>query len=99
MKMQVIGFEGSSGNSGKTGKAYEIGQLHAIVRLAAPYGEGSISKGAMGSTYRCSLALIQKIQLVTVPFIADVEVTDIMKYGKREQEVIDIVVEAVRKAA
>lgn len=100
MKMQIVGFEGSSGVSGKTGKAYEIGQLHALAPLAAPYGDGGVSKGSMGTTYRCPLLLIMKIQGLPTPFVADVDVRDVMKYGKREQEVFDITaLDTVRKVA
>lgn len=99
MRMQIIGFEGNADISKKTGQPYEIGQIYTVVRLAAPYGS-AISRGSMGSTYRCPLALIKKIEAVTTPFIADVEVVDVMKYGKREQEVLDITpVELARKAA
>lgn len=100
MKMQIVGIEGSSGVGGKSGKAYEIGQLHAIAPLSAPYGENGVAKGSMGTTYRCPLPLIMKIQHLTPPFVAEVEVRDVMKFGKREQEVVDVLpLEAVRKAA
>lgn len=98
MKMQIVGFEGSSGVSAKSGKAYEIGQLHALAPLAAPYGDAGVSKGAMGTTYRCPLPLIMKIQSLPCPFMAEVDVRDVMKFGKREQEVFDIApVEVTRK--
>lgn len=97
MRIQIVGFEGSSGVSAKNGKAYEIGQLHALAPLAGAYGDG-ISKGAMGTTYRCPLPLITKIQGLPTPFMAEVEVIDVMKFGKREQEVRDISpIETVRK--
>ena len=100
MRMQIVGFEGTSGVSGKSGKAYEIGQLHALAPLAAPYGDDAVAKGVMGTTYRCSLLLIQKIKGLPTPFMAEVEVIDVMKYGKREQEVRDISpIETIRKAA
>ena len=100
MKMSIVGFEGSSGVSGKSGKAYEIGQLHAIAPLAAPYGDGGVSKGAMGTTYRCPLPLIMKIKDMQTPFVAEVEIFDEMKFGKREQVVRDISpIEVVRKTA
>lgn len=100
MKMQIVGIEGSSGVGKKTGTAYEIGQLHAMAPLAAPYGESGIAKGSMGTTYRCPLPLIQKIKHLAPPFMAEVDVRDVMKFGKREQEVFDITpTEVVRKAA
>lgn len=100
MRMQIVGFEGSSGTSNKTGKAYAIGSLHAMAPLAAPYGENGVAKGVMGTTYSCPLPLIMKIQGLPTPFIAEVEVVDIMRFGKREQEVRDISpVETQRKVA
>lgn len=100
MKMQIVGFEGSSGVGKTSGKAYQIGQLHAMAPLAEAYGEGGIAKGYMGTTYRCPLPLIQKIQNLQTPFVAEVEVIDVMKFGKREQEVRDInPVEVSRKPA
>ena len=100
MKMHIVGFEGSSGVSSKSGKAYEIGQLHAMAPLASAYGDDAVAKGQMGTTYRCPLPLIQKIKYLPCPFVAEVDVVDVMKYGKREQEVRDITpFETVRKAA
>lgn len=99
MRMQIIGFEGSSGTS-KAGKPYEIGQLHAIVRLAAAYGDSAVSVGSMGSTYRCPLSVIQKLKGQVAPFVAEVDIADVMKFGKREQEVTDVhLLELPRKAA
>lgn len=100
MKMQIVGIEGSSGIGTKSGKAFAIGQLHAMAPLSEPYGEEGVSKGFMGTTYRCPLPLIMKIKHLAPPFMAEVEIRDVMKFGKREQEVIDVVpVETVRKAA
>lgn len=100
MKLQIVGIEGSSGVGKTSGKAFEIGQLHTLAPLAEPYGDAGVSKGQMGTTYRCPLPLIMKIKHLTPPFIAEVDVRDVMKFGKREQEVLDIQpVEQVRKAA
>lgn len=99
-KMQIVGFEGSSGVGKTSQKAYEIGQLHAIIDLSEPFGESGVSKGKMGTTYRCPLPLVMSIKHLLPPFMADVEMRDVMKFGKREQEVIDIKpIELVRKAA
>lgn len=100
MKMHIVGFEGSSGMGKTSGKAYEIGQLHTVCELAPPYGDAAVSKGGMGTTYRCPLPLIMAIKHLQPPFIAEVELRDVMKFGKREQEVVDVKpVEQVRKAA
>lgn len=90
MKLQIIGLEGSSGISGKTGKAYDMGSLHSVARLAAPFDESGVAKGSMGTTYRCSSALIKSLAHNPLPFVAEVEVQDVMKFGKREQEVISV---------
>lgn len=98
-KMQIVGFEGSSGVGKTSGKAFAIGQLHTLARLAEAYSDDGISRGMMGTTYRCPLPLIQKIKHLQPPFVADVDVQDVMKFGKREQEVIDITPVNVSKAA
>lgn len=100
MKLQIVGYEGSSGVSPKTGKPYEIGQLHALAPLSAPYGDGNVSRGVMGTTYRCPLPLIMKLGTMPAPFMAEVDIRDVMKFGKREQEVYDITpLDVLRKAA
>jgi hypothetical protein len=88
--MQIVGLEGSKGTSGKTGKAYEIGQLHSIVRLAPPLGDGNVAKGFMGSTYRCGVDIINSLSHNPLPFMAEVDVQDVMRFGKREQEVVSV---------
>jgi hypothetical protein len=96
MKMQIIGLEGSSG-TGKTGNAYEIGQVHSMIRLAAPFGHGNVANGMQGTTYRCPLAIVKTLAHLPVPFTAEVDVQDVMKFGKREQEIFGIVPEKLGK--
>lgn len=98
-KMQIVGFEGSSGVGKTSGKAYAIGQLHTLARLAEPFQEGGISRGQMGTTYPCPLPLVEKIRHLTPPFLAEVDVQDVMRFGKREQQVIDISPVSTTKAA
>lgn len=99
-KMQIVGFEGSSGVGKTSGKAYAIGQLHTLAALAAPFSDSGISKGQMGTTYQCPLPLVEKVKHLQPPFVAEVELRDVMRFGKREQEVLDITpVESVRKVA
>jgi hypothetical protein len=90
MKMQIVGFEGSSGTSKTSGNAYEIGQLHALARLASAFGSGNVAAGFMGTTYRCPLSVIKTIAHLAPPFMAEVDVQDVMKFGKREQEVVSV---------
>lgn len=96
MKMQIIGLEASSGTA-KTGNPYDIGQIHTIVPLAPPLGANNVAKGAMGSTYRCSSEVVKSVGHLPVPFIADVDVRDVMRFGKREQQVFGIVPEKLVK--
>ncbi len=99
MKMQIVGFEGSSGVGKTSGKAYAIGQLHTLAQLAEPFSEGGISRGQMGTTYACPLPLVEKIKHLQPPFIAEVDVTAVMRFGKREEQVRDITPVTVSKVA
>lgn len=99
MKMQIVGIEGSSGVGKTSGKAYAVGQLHTLAQLAEPFQEGGISRGQMGTTYRCPLPLVEKIKHLQPPFFADVDVHVVMRFGKREEEVRDISPLATAKAA
>jgi len=99
MKMHIVGFEGSSGVS-KAGNAYAMGQLHTLAQLAEPFSAEGISKGQMGTTYRCPLPLVEKIKHLPTPLVAEVDVRAVMRFGKREEEVFDIVpVSTVKTAA
>jgi lactam utilization protein B len=98
MKMQIVGLEGSSGIGNKSGKPYDIGQVHTIVALAPPFGENNVAKGFMGSMYECSSAIIRSVAHNPVPFNAEVEVRDIMKFGKRETHIISITPEKIVSA-
>ena len=99
MKMQIVGFEGSSGVGKSSGKAYAIGQLHTLAHLAEPYQEGGISRGMMGTTYQCPLPLVEKVRHLQPPFMADVDVRAVMRFGKREEQVFDILPVTTSKAA
>lgn len=99
MKMQIVGFEGSSGVGKTSGKAYAIGQLHTLAQLAEPFSESGISKGQMGTTYPCPLPLVEKIKHLQPPFMAEVDVRAVMRFGKREEQVFDIAPAAIVKGA
>lgn len=90
-RMQVVGFEGSQGVGKKSGRAYEIGQLHTLAPLAPAFNEDGIAKGLMGTTYQCGIDLIMKIKELQPPFMADVVVSPVMRFGKREEAVTDVV--------
>lgn len=98
-RMQITGYEGSSGVGKTSGKAYAIGQLHTLAPLAEPFSEGGISRGQMGTTYQCPLPLVEKIKHLQPPFIADVDVQAVMRFGKREEQVRDITPVTTSKAA
>lgn len=91
MKLQVVGFEAVEDVSKKTGNAYSIGQLHTMVELAPAFKDTAIAKGFMGSTYRCDVELINKIKHLQPPFLAEVVITPVMRFGKREEQVSDVV--------
>lgn len=91
MKMQVFGLEASSGISGKTGKEYAMASIHAVARLAPPLGTGNIAQGSMGTAYRCTPEIVKRVAHLPLPFWAEVDVQDVMRFGKREQEVMDCV--------
>jgi CTX phage RstB protein len=92
MKIRVVGLERAEGVSMKTGKAkpYAIGQIHAVVSLEERNGDGSMTKGAMGTSYQVDPELVKRIEHLPLPFEADLTVEDVMRFGKRESKVIDV---------
>lgn len=99
MKMKILGFDGTQGVGKTSGKAYSIGNLHTEAELAPAFGEGGISKGSMGTTYPCPLPLVQKIAHLQPPFMAEVDIRPVMRFGKREEQIFDITPVSVTKAA
>lgn len=95
MKMQVVGFEISEGVSKKTGKPYAIGQLHTMI----PFSGAKGAKGFVGHTYEAEVSVLRKIEHLQPPFAADVEVQQVMKYGKAQNEVVSVVPAQQPKAA
>ena len=92
MKVMVMGFESSEDISKKTGNAYAIGKIYAAIKLDGRNVEGKfICKGAMGSEYQVEPALVKKIAHLPLPFEADLQIEDVMRYGKRESKVTDCV--------
>ena len=100
MKLQIVGYEANEGVGKKSGQAYAMGSLHSMAALAPAFTAEGVAKGQMGTTYDCPVPLVRKIAHLPVPFLAEVETRDVMRFGKRQQEVVDITpVEVVRKAA
>ena len=87
MKMQVCGFEIQEGVSKKTGKPYAIGKLHTMIPLSGSTG----AKGYAGHTYPAEVSILRKVEHLQPPFIADVEVMQVMRYGNAVNEVVSIV--------
>lgn len=100
MKLQIVGLEGSSGIGKASGKAYDMGSIHTLIRLAPALGADNVAKGFIGTTYRCSSAIVKSVAHLPCPFTAEVDVQDVSRFGKREQEVFGIVpLEPQKKAA
>lgn len=87
MKMQVCGFEITEGTSKKTGKPYAIGKLHTMIPLAGRDG----AKGFAGHTYDTEVSVLRKVEHLAPPFLADVEVQQVMRYGNAVNEVVTVV--------
>lgn len=86
MKLNVIGFEASEGIGKKSGKPYSIGKLYAALPIAGSHG----ARGYMGTEYRCEVSVLDKIKDIQPPFMADIEMQDVMRYGERKQEIVSI---------
>lgn len=99
MKLTVIGIEGSTGIGGKSGKEYDIGQIHSQARLAPPLGTGNVAQGMMGTTYRCSSQLVKSLAHLSLPFTGEADIQDVMRFGKREQECVGFVPEKLAQKA
>jgi hypothetical protein len=100
MKMQICGIEITEGVSKKTGKAYAMGRLHTLIQLAPAHGEGNVAKGLVGTTYECDVNLLRKVEHLPFPVMADVEVAPVMRFGERQELVVDVrPLEVVKKAA
>ena len=98
-RMTIIGLEASEGVGKTSQKAYAIGRIHTTIQLAPPM-PGQVAKGQIGSTYDCDPNLVKKIAHLPFPVVVEVTLQDQMKFGKREQVVVDLQpVELVKKAA
>lgn len=86
MKLHVIGFEASEGVSKKTNKPYSIGKLYA----ALPIAGSPRARGYMGTEYQCEISVLEKIKDIQPPFMADIEMQDVMRFGTRKQEIVSI---------
>jgi hypothetical protein len=87
MQALVIGFEISEGTSKKTGQPYSIGKLYSALPMSGAKG----AKGMMGTEYQCEVSVLRKIEHLIPPFNAELEMQDVMRYGKREQQIVSVV--------
>lgn len=85
MKAYVMGTVISEGIAKSTGKPYSIGKLHVALPLV---GDGA--RGLMGSEYQCEPSILRKLDGVSLPAYADLEMQDVMRWGKRVQEIASI---------
>lgn len=85
MKAYVIGLQISEGVAKTTGKPYSIGKLHAALPMS---GDGT--RGMMGSEYQCEPAILRKLDGINLPAYCDLEMQDVMRWGKRVQEIASI---------
>ncbi|MDO4768869.1 MAG: hypothetical protein Q4A11_00670 [Brachymonas sp.] len=86
MKLTVQGFEILAGKSAKTGKDYDMSRIHCVI----PLQESATAKGYAGTAYQVPAHLIEKIKHLPMPLQCEVEMQDIMRFGKREQQVSSI---------
>jgi hypothetical protein len=89
MKVKIVGHMIKEGVSTKTGtaKAYAIGEIHVLVAFSS---RDPSSKGFAGGVHKPPVELIKKIVHLPLPFDAELEMQDVMLYGKQQTEVIDI---------
>jgi len=85
MKAFVIGVNISEGIAKATGKNYSIGKLYAALPLA---GDGA--RGLMGTEYQCEPAILRKLDGISLPAECNLEMQDVMRWGKRVQEIASI---------
>lgn len=101
MKKFIVGISASApGAVSKAGKSYSIAQVHTMSPLAPPRAEGAIEKGEVGRSYPCDQTVVRKIAHLPFPFWAEVEVEEVMVFGKPESTCVDVKpIEVARKAA
>lgn len=90
-RIQIVGIEISEGTSKKSGNAYSMGSLYAMTKLAPPMGgKDNVAKGYMGDKYEADVGALRKIQHLSFPLTADVEIDAVMRFGERRQTVSDV---------
>ena len=89
MKVTIIGSlvkEGVSTKSG-TAKPYAIGEVYCMI----PFSDRDQgAKGHTSLTRKCNPEIIKRIQHLPYPLDVELDVRDVIVYGKAEVEVTDI---------
>lgn len=100
-RLVITGFEGNADVSKKTGNAYDMSKIHTSIELAPLLGDGKVAKGRAGFSYDCTRDVIAKIEhLDPGPsgFLAEVDIRQVLAYGKPKTVVFDVrPVELVKK--
>lgn len=86
MRILINGFEIIAGTSSKTNKPYDMSRIHTLI----PLQPSENAKGSVGTQYDCPSHVLDKIRNLNLPFEADVEVQDVMSFGKRQQQIMSI---------
>lgn len=92
MRITIVGLERAEGISHKSGKPkpYAIASVHAVVKLEERNGDGTMTKGAMGTSYNVDPLLVKTVEELPLPFEAELVVEDVMRFGKRETRVLGL---------
>ena len=86
MKLDLKGFEIIKGDSQKTGKPYDMTRIHVDIPLA----ESATARGKAGTTYDCPAEVLAPILNIKLPAMCEVEIQDVMQWGKRVQRISSI---------
>lgn len=95
MKVKVIGIERMEGDSKKTGKPYAMAKLHTTLplefRKVDDGNSHALSLGEMGTVYEdVKPDVIRTIEELPLPFLAELEIQDVMRFGKRQSNIVGI---------
>lgn len=97
--IQIVGIEIAEGTSKKTGNAYSIGTVYTMTRLAPPMGGGNVAKGYMGDRYGVEVEVLRPIAHNSFPIHAEITKETVMRFGKREEIITQIIPVKADKAA
>lgn len=91
-RMLIRGLSATApNNKNKEGKDFNRGDIHTEIALAAAYKDGGVERGNIGISYQCDAELVRKLEGVSLPFLADVDIRTVMKFNKPENQIFGIV--------